>query len=80
MLHEHALQPGKAGVQPGLTHVFQRDTKLTLTNLQTWQQSGLLVGVWTVDDAAAIKNWLGMGVDYITSNYPRLVTEALAAR
>ena len=64
----------------GLTHVFQRDTKLTLTNLQTWQQSGLLVGVWTVDDAAAIKNWLGMGVDYITSNYPRLVTEALAAR
>ncbi len=64
----------------GVTHVFQRDTKLTLTNLQAWQQRGLKVGVWTVDDAAGIHNWLGMGVDYITSNYPRLVTEAIAAR
>ena len=36
----------------GVNHVFQRDTKLTITNLQTWQQNGLKVGVWTVDDAA----------------------------
>jgi len=30
-----------------------------------------------VDDASSIRKWMDMGVDYLTSNYPRRVTEAL---
>ena len=60
--------------------LFQSATKLTVESIDQWHDRGLLVGVWTVNDAAEIRTWLGMGVDYITSDYPRLVTEALAAR
>ncbi len=60
--------------------LFQNATKLTVDNINQWHAKGLLVGVWTVDDAAEIRTWLGMGVDYITSNYPKRVAEALAAR
>ena len=57
--------------------LFQEDKYLTAGNLFDWQDAGYKVGVWTVNDAAAVKTWLGMGVDYITSDYPRLTTEAL---
>lgn len=60
--------------------LFQSAAKLTVENINQWHDRGLLVGVWTVNDAAEIKTWLGMGVDYITSDYPKLVTEALAAK
>ncbi len=58
-------------------YLFQKADYLTAENLVAWQDAGLRVGVWTVNDPAAIKNWLEMGVDYITSDYPERVTEAL---
>ena len=60
-----------------LGYVFQRDTGLTLENLRAWQARGLLVGVWTIDDRRDVDWWLAQGVDYMTSNYPRLVTASL---
>ncbi len=59
------------------TYVFQKAEYLTPENLFDWQDAGLKVGVWTVNDAGAIRNWLALGVDYITSDYPKLVTETL---
>ena len=58
-------------------YVFQKAEYLTPENLFDWQDAGYKVGVWTVNDAAAIKQWLGLGVDYLTSDYPKLVNEAL---
>lgn len=57
--------------------IFQKDEFMTAEALYEWQDAGYKVGVWTVNDEAAIKKWLGLGVDYITSDYPRLVTDAL---
>lgn len=58
-------------------YVFQKADYLTPANLFAWQDAGYKVGVWTVNDANAIKYWLELGVDYITSDAPRLVAEAL---
>ena len=58
-------------------YVFQMSKYLVSENLFTWQDAGVKVGVWTVNDPSEIKEWLAMGVDYITSDYPALVTEAL---
>ena len=58
-------------------YIAQNSKYLTGANLLKWQNSGLLVGVWTVDDASEIRRWMDMGVDYLTSNYPRRVSEAL---
>ena len=58
-------------------YIAQKSDYLTAANLLRWQNSGLLVGVWTVDDASEIRRWMDMGVDYLTSNYPRRVSEAL---
>lgn len=60
--------------------VCQRAAKLTLDNLQKWQQSGLRVGVWLVNDAASIRSWWKLGADYIGSDYPKLVTEVLSGQ
>ena len=59
------------------TYVFQKADYLTSANLYDWQDAGLKVGVWTVNDAVAMTNWLAMGVDYITSDYPEQVTALL---
>ena len=61
----------------GLCYIDQKYDSLNRANLLKWQNRGLLVGVWTVDDASSIRKWMDMGVDYLTSNYPRRVTEAL---
>ena len=37
------------------------------------------VGVWTVDDPDQMRKFALMGVDFITSNRPDLLREALAA-
>ncbi|MSQ42545.1 MAG: glycerophosphodiester phosphodiesterase [Dehalococcoidia bacterium] len=41
---------------------------------------GLAVGAWTVDEPAAIERALDLGVDMITTNVPRRVFAAIAAR
>lgn len=58
-------------------YVFQKQDYLTEDNLIAWQDAGLKVGVWTVNDESALRSWLTLGVDYITTNYPKLVTEIL---
>lgn len=60
-----------------LKYLFQDMEYLTEANLKTWQDAGYKVGVWTVNDAKAIQKWLGLGVDYLTSDYPKRVVEAL---
>lgn len=59
------------------SYIFQKADYLTRANIVKWQNKGAQVGVWTINDAAAIKKWLDMGVDFLTSNYPKLTTEAL---
>ena len=48
-------------------------------NNPTWiseaRQMGLIINVWTIDDEATIAQFCGLGVDYITSNYPDLVQQ-----
>lgn len=68
---------GKTVAALGAESIFQWDKYLTKANLIAWQNKGLLVGVWTVDDAKSIAKWLDMGVDYLTSNYPKLTAKAL---
>ena len=57
--------------------LLQGRNDLTPENLAAWREAGLLVGVWTVDEDDEIRRWLDLGVDFITSNYPRAVTHAL---
>ncbi|MBR6220209.1 MAG: Ig-like domain-containing protein [Clostridia bacterium] len=59
--------------------ISQQASYLTWDNLIRWQSRGLLVGVWTVNDASQMCELLDMGVDYLTSDDPRLAA-ALADR
>ena len=68
---------GKTVTSLGAEYLFQKDQYLTKANLIAWQNKGVKVGVWTVNDADAIAKWLDMGVDYLTSNYPKLTSEAM---
>lgn len=54
----------------------QKHTCLSQSKLARWQRQGLKVDVWTVDDRTSMDRYLKWGVDSITSNYPRLVTQA----
>ena len=60
-----------------LEALLQRENYMTGANLVRWQCQGLQVGVWTINDPIAIQKWLDLGVDYITSDYPRMVADAL---
>ena len=68
---------GPKGAFGTTAYVFQKADYLTRANLVKWQNQGLRVGVWTINDADAIRKWLDMGVDFLTSNYPKLTTAEL---
>ena len=53
----------------------QQDRFLTRDNLIRWQSRGILVGVWTVNDAGQMLEQLETGVDYLTSDDPRTAAE-----
>ena len=55
--------------------IYQKAVYLSLDNLAAWQNRGLRVGSWTLDDAEALRYWCEAGADYITSNDPRLAVE-----
>ncbi len=55
----------------------QKYTYLTQANLRRWQRQGLKVDVWTVDAQYSAERLIEWGVDAITSDYPRMVTQAL---
>lgn len=61
----------------GAEAICQQQKYLTKANLKKWQNRGLLVGSWTLDEPGDIDRWLSLDVDLITSNYPRRVTEAM---
>lgn len=71
------LEESLAALKP--VFVSQQASSLTRDNLIRWQNQGLLVGVWTVNDATQMSELLDMGVDYLTSDDPRLAA-ALADR
>lgn len=49
---------------------------LTQSRLDNWHDRGLQVNVWTIDTYDECVNWINMGVDYITSNYPEIAVSA----
>ena len=61
----------------GAEAICQQQKYLTKANLKKWQNRGLLVGSWTLDEPGDIDRWLSLDVDLITSNYPRRVTAAM---
>jgi len=61
----------------GLTAVGQSIEYLTRAQVVRWQNEGLLVNVWTVNESADIERMLKWGVDSVTGNYPRRVAAAL---
>lgn len=53
----------------------QKARYLTQDNLIAWQSRGYLVGAWTLNEIDLIREQLEMGVDYLTSDDPRLAAE-----
>ena len=54
----------------GLCAVCQNMDYLTEGNVLKWQNKGLLVNVWTVNEKADIRRMVKWGVDAVTSDYP----------
>ncbi|MBI5692280.1 MAG: glycerophosphodiester phosphodiesterase [Verrucomicrobia bacterium] len=80
----------KAKKQPTIDEVIAQaqSAKLTGLDLQyTWplkgsdvariRAAGLELHVWTVDDVAVARHWVGLGVDSITTNRPGWLREQL---
>jgi glycerophosphoryl diester phosphodiesterase len=63
----------------GVTSVGVEKTWLLEPLYKELRSRGLGVGVWTVDDPEEMKRFASMGVDFITSNRPDLLREALGA-
>jgi glycerophosphoryl diester phosphodiesterase len=61
-----ALDLGAAGVAPHYRHI---DADL----MATARQHGLVVVAWTVNDEAAIRRFLDLGVDAIATDFPARV-------
>ena len=62
-----------------VTSVGVEKTWLTEPLYKELRSRGLGVGVWTVDDPADMRRFAAMGVDFITSNRPDLLREALTS-
>ena len=56
----------------GPTVLSQQDAHLTRDDVLRWQNQGYLVGTWTVNDAEQLREWAEIGVDYITTDDPRM--------
>ena len=64
----------------GVTYVGVEKSWLSEPLYRELRSRGLGVGVWTVDDPEAMRKFAAMGVDFITSNRPDLLREALRLR
>lgn len=62
----------------GAAFVGVEKTWLTAPLYRELRARGLGVGVWTVDDPIEMRGFASMGVDFITSNRPDLLREALS--
>jgi glycerophosphoryl diester phosphodiesterase len=61
----------------GFCWVGVKHTWLTAPFLHALQAQNFHVGVWTVNDAAAIRKFADMGVDFITSDRPDLLRQLI---
>jgi len=64
-------------VELGVTSVGVERSWLSEPLYRELRSRGLGVGVWTVDDPEQMRKLASMGVDFITSNRPDLLREAL---
>jgi glycerophosphoryl diester phosphodiesterase len=62
----------------GVAYVGVEKSWLSEPLYREFRSRGLGVGAWTVDDPEAMRKFEAMGVDFITSNRPDLLREALA--
>lgn len=63
-MERYAKESGVKGLHPALYHVKMADF------LKEYQQSGLAVRVWTVNEEEQIKKLISSGVDAVITNYP----------
>jgi glycerophosphoryl diester phosphodiesterase len=64
-------------VRQGFRCVGIQHTLLTEPLLQALRQCDFRVGVWTVNEPVAMRNFVAMGVDFITTDRPDLLREIL---
>ena len=64
----------------GAVAVHLERTLASPATVRRWQRRGLLVNVWTVNDAVEARDLAAAGVDGIITDVPRRVREALADR
>lgn len=61
----------------GVEYIGINQNYLTPSLHERLRDQGLGIGVWTVNDQAAMKKFIAMGVDFITSDRPDLLGEVL---
>ena len=69
------LEDVVAALRP--TALCQKAMYLTRDNLLAWQNRGLRVGVWTVNEEESLRMLLDMGVDYVTTDQPAMAAGLL---
>lgn len=53
--------------------IYQKAMYLTPADLVDWQNRGLRVGAWTLNDAETARDWIEAGLDYVTTDDPAMV-------
>jgi glycerophosphoryl diester phosphodiesterase len=62
----------------GARAVHPEHALVTEPRMQAWRSKKALVGVWTVNDEARARELASLGVDYIVSDRPRAILNAIA--
>jgi glycerophosphoryl diester phosphodiesterase len=85
LIDRNHLEPARATVDEvldaagrlGATDVGLEDTLVDAGVVAATRRRGLTLGVWTVNDAVAIRRYAELGVDIITSDRPDVALEAI---
>jgi glycerophosphoryl diester phosphodiesterase len=72
---DEVIRDAKAAKLTGLD--LQSTWPLTAADTKKIKDAGLELHVWTVDDPAVAKHWIGLGVESITTNRPGWLREQL---
>ncbi len=82
LLHRLGITAGKRHL-PGqvlqIPEYFGRLHVLTDRFIERFHRAGILIHVWTVNERSEMERILGMGVDAIFTDNPRLLAEVIAA-
>lgn len=57
----------------GFEALIVHHSKIGAPEIQAVQKAGLKIGVWTVNDPAVMKKFLGYGIDRIYTDFPRML-------